>query len=119
MMGSGPVALRRKRDRLLGRALDRVARVEEQRRAPFRPNLPCGGRDPGQTLAEVLVRERVLRVNAAVQVRGVEDRQRDRRRRAERRARGDEKAEGAERTMNDAREMRRFMKAPTLYNAAA
>ena len=71
--------------RLGRRALDRVARVEQQRRIPVRPRRLDRGRDPGEPLSEILVRQRVVRMDAPVEVGGVEDRERDRGQRQRRR----------------------------------
>ncbi len=61
---------------LLRSALDRVAGVEEQHGPSLRPDRAHGRRDARQTLAEVLLGEGVLRGDVAVEIRGVEDRDR-------------------------------------------
>jgi hypothetical protein len=69
----GPAGILLKGQRLLRRALDRVAGIDQENGPSLRPDLPRSRGDARQAFAGIALQQRVLRDDVAMQVRGVQD----------------------------------------------
>src|SRR5262249_15486385 len=69
-------------ERLRRRSLDRVARIEQENRPPLRAHGGNGRRHAGESLSKLPVRDLVVRIDMAVEIGRMQDRQSSGRRRA-------------------------------------